>query len=706
MMKRLSFSKDAEPYLVPPSLQGTTPGSPSAAPRTPLSAPPSPSRSYPPSPTQQGSYFPVQPVVERPTLHKSLAALSGVLVSLDEVRDLVARIGKAQKKLSKSQRELASTFGDKVEPGARSEIVAAALMASASMFEALSEVDGRQAKFLQKEYEAANDLSAKVFKRIAKEEKAYDETLSNLDSKVQKANASFEKSRPRQPASSPAALHNANETHSKYIATLSTLSASIASVKKSHSESVGDHRQRAMREVARILCGVADASWRSRVEATKKGGERAGEVVARGVWCESSMPGLAPEEEEAVPAAVSPSIQQQQTSTRGPRPLYTTADSTYSVSSHWQQQPDPALFQPAPGLAANTYLVQLSPSQHAYNDQHSASRNGDSDSLRTRTTTTGTSAGRDNSNSSSTRHTVIESSPYSSEDGSSSQPAQRSDDRIVAPKGFLLDEDDPSSPTFQRESRSREEEKSVSTPAPSVSWARDDRSPPATTTTTTRELERQESTASERNFVARMREKYAEEKAQTRDQPTGSGSRGGGDEGWATSSSRSRAEERSEPQPPVRSSSRVSNLAQRYSQPPPTAAPTPASAAPRPTHRYSHSMQPVGSSGSSSTRPFDMSTSSSSRGGGGYDEFGARDQSAFGSPPLSGPGQRPSYTDRDRPYSRQSLPPPPSNGVYSSSPTRMGMGDEEEHSDICGVGLNVAFGSYLAEHAGLKKYQE
>ena len=116
MLKRLSFSNPTEPFLVPPSLQAAS------TPRTPLSA--DPSRSAPPSPTQQqGSYFPALPVVERATLHRSLAALSGLLVALDEVRDLAARLAKANKKVGKAQKELASTFGDKVEPGARSDVV-------------------------------------------------------------------------------------------------------------------------------------------------------------------------------------------------------------------------------------------------------------------------------------------------------------------------------------------------------------------------------------------------------------------------------------------------------------------------------------------------------------------------------------------------------------------------------------------------------
>lgn len=42
-----------------------------------------------------------------------------------------------------------------------------ALAASAGMFEALAGVDAAHSKVVQREYEAANDLAAKFFKRVA-----------------------------------------------------------------------------------------------------------------------------------------------------------------------------------------------------------------------------------------------------------------------------------------------------------------------------------------------------------------------------------------------------------------------------------------------------------------------------------------------------------------------------------------------------------
>lgn len=126
MLKRLSGGFNTnEPYLVPPSLQQQAP---SQSPRSrPLSLPPSPARSAPPSPnnasSNQGSYFPLVPQVDRPTLHRSLGALSSLLVALDEVRDLAQRTAKAHKRVAKVEREIAASFGDKVENGARNDVI-------------------------------------------------------------------------------------------------------------------------------------------------------------------------------------------------------------------------------------------------------------------------------------------------------------------------------------------------------------------------------------------------------------------------------------------------------------------------------------------------------------------------------------------------------------------------------------------------------
>lgn len=61
--------------------------------------------------------------MERQTLHRSLQTLGQLLLELDRYRDLAAALAKSQKNVAKAQREVASCFGDKVEPGARNSVI-------------------------------------------------------------------------------------------------------------------------------------------------------------------------------------------------------------------------------------------------------------------------------------------------------------------------------------------------------------------------------------------------------------------------------------------------------------------------------------------------------------------------------------------------------------------------------------------------------
>ncbi|KAM0746114.1 hypothetical protein T439DRAFT_360689 [Meredithblackwellia eburnea MCA 4105] len=403
MLKRLSFnSKDDVSYLIPPAHQ-------------PPSSPSSPSRTSPlPSPTHlqlqqlQGSYFPPIPSISRPTLHKTLTALTALLVAWDELRDLAASTARAEKRFARALRELGSGFGQasvsasaSVSDGGRGEVVEKSLAATASLFDALGEVDLKYSKLMQKEYEGTNELVGKFFKKIAKEEKALDELLSSLDSKVQKATLSYEKSRPKPPSSSSASSVSNHPTstanslaaassHDKYMTHLSSLSSAISLAKKDHGESTGEKRERCVRGVGVSVARLAEASWKlCRTEGMRRAGERVGEVVARSVWCESGMPGEGREEHEvgtggdgggpcvvrdegegdrenaqaqaqAQDEATDYFAQSQQGTMKGPRPL-----PSQPVPSQNQPQPQPQ-YDFADGLPPNTYLVQLPTHHHPH----------------------------------------------------------------------------------------------------------------------------------------------------------------------------------------------------------------------------------------------------------------------------------------------------------------------------------------------------
>ncbi|KAI5477025.1 hypothetical protein MNV49_006901 [Pseudohyphozyma bogoriensis] len=705
--KRLSFTNE----LAPSPAATAGPSSPSSPSKRSTELPPTA------TPTTSGFPFPHSapppPSIERGTLHKSLAALAALLEAVDELRDVGARMAKAEKRVGKAVKELALTFQDK---SGGSDIIASTLTASERMMGDLADVDLKTAKQVQASYESVNSVASKFFKQVAKEEKAYDDNLSNLDSKVQKANASYDKNRRTSPRPTMSTAANLTASHDTYIATLSTLSATISSVKSSHASSMGALREKALKTIAKGLSGLAETSWRSRVEGAKKGGPGVGELIERAMWCEVGMPNELEDEEpeEKFVAQQSPTtsnggtngaVLQRTTSTlRGPRPLPSSQEA-YPLYSQQQSQQAPQQVLDSGVLAslpANTYLVQIpqftqhtstslqslqavpppSTNGQALSSHHNQTRSVPPPPPPPRRQSIAASlerqveelersvdqprGGTKNTaySSSLTSHTL---SPFASEDSSMSRSPpvsmRSSSQGIVPPRGFVLDDESVVSPIVEKRETNWGEEVLRSSPLYGYTeeQSRREREGKREQEDGRQErpaVQRAESTASERNFVAKMKEKYAEE--------------------------RPRQEERSEPPPAgiPRSSSRVSTLAARYSknvQPQETEPTSPSYDRPRPTHRYTQSMTPL------TSRPSDFPSTAAN-------EFGQRSpwagepargssSTTYGSPPAAGLGVpgRP-FVDEPRSYSRQSSG---SRQGPSDDSQRMG-GRGSEHSEVCG----------------------
>ncbi|GJN94454.1 hypothetical protein Rhopal_007534-T1 [Rhodotorula paludigena] len=379
MLKRLSgpFSKDSsEPALLLPPPPGPRSFS-SSSPRTSpslraVSLPPVspiqrtgrgvgaspgypfPQQTAPPSPSHARSASGSQQGIERATLHKTLAALSGLLVALDELRDTKLAESKAERRVAKALKEVAGGFTEKGAGGAggKSDVVVEALASASTMLDTLGEVDGKHAKAVQKEYEALNDRVSKFFKRTAKEEKAFEDTVAALDARVAKATSSYQSSAHAASSSSTRNMHAALDSltaqHSTYMHALSGLSGQIQQTKASYAAAIADRRESVAREVARVFCGLAEKEWQVKVEATKKGGgEKLGRVVSAGAWCEAGMESAAQYLASETAAAIAstdvgePDVDRMAT-LRGPRApssstVQTATTTTTSSSAHSSQ---------------------------------------------------------------------------------------------------------------------------------------------------------------------------------------------------------------------------------------------------------------------------------------------------------------------------------------------------------------------------------
>lgn len=120
-LKRLSWNRStdpAHPNLLPPGARSPSYAHTPSPQHSPLASPSSPAHPFPNVPAAAP-----KSQVERQTLHRSLSAVSSLLVALDAFREVSQAQSKALKNVAKAERELALCFGDKVEPGARNDVI-------------------------------------------------------------------------------------------------------------------------------------------------------------------------------------------------------------------------------------------------------------------------------------------------------------------------------------------------------------------------------------------------------------------------------------------------------------------------------------------------------------------------------------------------------------------------------------------------------
>ena len=115
--------------------------------------------------------------------------------------------------------------------------------------------------------------------------------MSTLDAKVSKATLSYNKyaTKTSNTPHGTAQLDSLTASHSAYIQTLHSLQSQANLLQVSYGEQIALKRECVGREVARSVTGLAEKSWRNRVEGTRRGGECVGKVLAKGVWVSDGM---------------------------------------------------------------------------------------------------------------------------------------------------------------------------------------------------------------------------------------------------------------------------------------------------------------------------------------------------------------------------------------------------------------------------------
>ncbi|EIW57849.1 uncharacterized protein TRAVEDRAFT_150499 [Trametes versicolor FP-101664 SS1] len=220
------------------------------------------------------------PLAERAEVHKSCKTLESVVNILNDYCEAANAIVQLQKKLAKALREAAS-------PKCVSEIPANALNASATIFEAMAEVDAKFAKYADKECDTVSGEVKKWFKKLAKEERLHDEKIASANQRIKQAGQVYERKAKKNP-------RDAAEEHTRYINLLSTLGPEVNREKYNHALLVTQKHSATMYNLASGFSRVADAEWGRSCESVRRFSPTVGPLGQWKALCEGGWSGAMP----------------------------------------------------------------------------------------------------------------------------------------------------------------------------------------------------------------------------------------------------------------------------------------------------------------------------------------------------------------------------------------------------------------------------
>ncbi|KAF8968174.1 hypothetical protein BDZ97DRAFT_1755568 [Flammula alnicola] len=219
-------------------------------------------------------------LAERADIHKSCKSIETLLNILNEYCEAAGAVVALQKKLGKSLRD---TAGLKVT----GEIAANAMHASATIFEALSDVDSKFAKVADKEYEFVSTEVKKWFKKLAKEERNHDERMASANARIKQAGQVYEKKSKRKAA-------DVGEEHARYINLISTLGPEVSQDKYNHALNVTQRHTTTTYNVAACLSRLADSEWQKSCECVRRFSPTVGPLGQWKALCEGGWTGPVP----------------------------------------------------------------------------------------------------------------------------------------------------------------------------------------------------------------------------------------------------------------------------------------------------------------------------------------------------------------------------------------------------------------------------
>ncbi|KAH9812793.1 hypothetical protein DFH28DRAFT_1061637 [Melampsora americana] len=307
---------------------------------------------------------------------KSMKAIESLLEALSQLNNAQQALNKCQKNIMKGCKDLAHVLSEDTmsKEEIADNVLINTLLCAANLFGSFHEITKTTAKTTEKEYNTLQDVVMKAFKKILKEERAHDEHLDALESKIQKANYAFDKHRkPGKRGIGMSGGHSDSQDGTvaadRYYASISSLGLDVTKSKTVHSSVMYYRRESVCRIFCKSLFQLADNEWRKSNEEVRKVGMRIGPLTMWANFCIShGMPKKIPvglQQEDSI-SVRNPSLQPNSSYIIAGSPLIQgnsiekmKENIDYPCNASDFKSSSPATMLPSEGLTSSlTYITQ------------------------------------------------------------------------------------------------------------------------------------------------------------------------------------------------------------------------------------------------------------------------------------------------------------------------------------------------------------
>ncbi|PVF95848.1 hypothetical protein CPB86DRAFT_816887 [Serendipita vermifera] len=219
-----------------------------------------------------------QILLERSDIDKSLKSLENLVSLLYDYAQLWQSLVKAFKDAGSLKRSTTAVDG--------LEWPAQVFMNSASIFDAVSEVDSKYSKLVEREYESCTQELKKWLKKLKKEDKALDEYTAAANAKIKAAGMAYEKKSKKGITSSPS-----GPSLDSYSALLSSLTSAVNNAKHQHTLFTSSKHVSILYSTSGGIGRIADAQWMKTCELLRKAAVNVGPLGEGRSYVESGWKG-------------------------------------------------------------------------------------------------------------------------------------------------------------------------------------------------------------------------------------------------------------------------------------------------------------------------------------------------------------------------------------------------------------------------------